>query len=258
MAQLALGQNLVIRWRHLHCSQSWPPGRVTCIATLPVSIELVSARITSVKSAKPLGFTHSVRETRTHRSNQGYLKKWKWCLNCEEKSSYWYVRDGMEVVEVEKVRGMFLFLFFNSGNILHKSSQHNKISTKVFPTNKAHLCVISGGIPGPSRAVGWWRWQRDNVHILWGWNQKGIWYWKTCMHRNLEEENNLPTSFPNESPHTQYPPKFPSFSNFILPFPHSHLYSCEIWNLVASLIDRYPFSYPTNTVLHASVPASHC
>ena len=132
MAQLALGQNLVIRWRHLHCSQSWPPGRVTCIATLPVSIELVSARITSVKSAKPLGFTHSVRETRTHRSNQGYQKKWKWCLKCEEKSSYWYVRDGMEVVEVEKVRGMFLFLFFNSGNILHKSIQHKKISTWVF------------------------------------------------------------------------------------------------------------------------------
>ena len=26
--------NLVIRWRHLHCFQSWPPGRVTCIATL--------------------------------------------------------------------------------------------------------------------------------------------------------------------------------------------------------------------------------
>ena len=34
VAQLALVQHLVIRWRHLHCFQSWPPGRVTCIATL--------------------------------------------------------------------------------------------------------------------------------------------------------------------------------------------------------------------------------
>ena len=60
MAQLGLVQNLVIRWRHLHCLQSWPQGWVTCIATLPwiillalsVSIELVSssARVTSVKS----------------------------------------------------------------------------------------------------------------------------------------------------------------------------------------------------------------
>ena len=46
----------------MHCLQSWPPGCVTCIATLPwiailtllVSIGLVSssARVTSVKSAK--------------------------------------------------------------------------------------------------------------------------------------------------------------------------------------------------------------
>ena len=35
MAQLGLVQNLVIRWHHLHCLQSWPPGCVTCIATLP-------------------------------------------------------------------------------------------------------------------------------------------------------------------------------------------------------------------------------
>ena len=51
-----LVQNLVIRWRHMHWFQSWPPGCVTCIATLPwnallalsVSIEFVSssARVT--------------------------------------------------------------------------------------------------------------------------------------------------------------------------------------------------------------------
>ena len=35
MAQLGLVQNLVIRWCHFHCLQSWPPGNVTCIATLP-------------------------------------------------------------------------------------------------------------------------------------------------------------------------------------------------------------------------------
>ena len=68
--QMALVQNLVISWCHLHCFQSWPPDCVTCIATLPwiallalsVSIELVSssARVTSVKSAKGVGITHSL------------------------------------------------------------------------------------------------------------------------------------------------------------------------------------------------------
>ena len=48
----------------MHCLQSWPPGCVTCVATLPwiallalsVSIELVSssARFTSVKFQQPL------------------------------------------------------------------------------------------------------------------------------------------------------------------------------------------------------------
>ena len=67
MAQLALVQNLVISWCHLHCFQSWPPDCVTCIATLPwiallalsVSIELVPslARVTSVKSTQALGVT---------------------------------------------------------------------------------------------------------------------------------------------------------------------------------------------------------
>ena len=67
MAQLALVQNLIIRWHHLHCLQSWPPGCVSCIATLPwiallalsVCIELVSssARVTSVKFHKGLSRT---------------------------------------------------------------------------------------------------------------------------------------------------------------------------------------------------------
>ena len=62
MAQLRLVQNLVIRLHHLHCLQSWLPGCIACIATLPwnallalsVSIELVSssARVTSVKFQK--------------------------------------------------------------------------------------------------------------------------------------------------------------------------------------------------------------
>ena len=62
LSSFKLVQNLVIRRRPLQCFQSWPPGRVTCIATLPwiallalsVSIELVSssARVNSVKSAK--------------------------------------------------------------------------------------------------------------------------------------------------------------------------------------------------------------
>ena len=70
MAQLGLVQNLVIRWHHFQCLQSWPPGCITCIATLPwialwpvsLSIELVSssARVTSVKFHKGLGGTHGV------------------------------------------------------------------------------------------------------------------------------------------------------------------------------------------------------
>ena len=68
MAPLALVANLATRWRHLHWFQSWPPGSVTCIATLPwiallalsASIELVSssARVTSVKSQQGVGLTH--------------------------------------------------------------------------------------------------------------------------------------------------------------------------------------------------------
>ena len=67
----ALVQNLVIRWRHFHCFQCWPPGHVTCIATLSwialfalsVSIGLVSssARVTSVKSQK--GGSRTDRQT---------------------------------------------------------------------------------------------------------------------------------------------------------------------------------------------------
>ena len=37
MVQLRLVQNLVIRWHHLHCLQSWPPG---CITALPHCLEL--------------------------------------------------------------------------------------------------------------------------------------------------------------------------------------------------------------------------
>ena len=76
LAQLALVQNLIIRWHHLHCLQIWPPGCVTCIATLPwiallalsVSIELVSssARVTSVKSTQGLGVRSDIR---THKSD---------------------------------------------------------------------------------------------------------------------------------------------------------------------------------------------
>ena len=63
-------QNLVIISHRLHCFQSWAPGRITCIATLPwiallaisVSIELVSssARVTSVKFAQGLSLTQSL------------------------------------------------------------------------------------------------------------------------------------------------------------------------------------------------------
>ena len=61
---------------------NWSPGFVTGIATLSwivllvllVGIELVSSstRVTSVKSATT-SRTHSVRDNRTHRSDQGYL-----------------------------------------------------------------------------------------------------------------------------------------------------------------------------------------
>ena len=76
MEKLALVQNLVIRWHHLHCLQSWPPGCVICIATLPwivllalsVSVELVSssARVTSVKSQQGGVLTHSPTSTPTN------------------------------------------------------------------------------------------------------------------------------------------------------------------------------------------------
>ena len=77
MAPLALVQNLATRWRILHWLQIWPPDDTTCIswlhqiesssvetcitcitrvATLPWNALLaLSARVTSVKSAKPIG-----------------------------------------------------------------------------------------------------------------------------------------------------------------------------------------------------------
>ena len=81
MAQLGLVQIFVIRWCHFHCLQSWPPGCVTCIATLPwiallalsVSMELVSssAKVTSVEFWKGIVCT----DTRTHRSDPRYMMK---------------------------------------------------------------------------------------------------------------------------------------------------------------------------------------
>ena len=68
-------QNLVIGWRLLHWFQSWLPGWVTYIATLPcnalltlsLSIGLVSlsVRVISVKFQKPLSLTY--RQTDRHR-----------------------------------------------------------------------------------------------------------------------------------------------------------------------------------------------
>ena len=82
MVPLALVANLATRWHHLHWFQSWPPGNVTCIATLPwiallalsVSIEFVSssARVTSVKFAQGI-VTYLLRDNRIHRSDQGHL-----------------------------------------------------------------------------------------------------------------------------------------------------------------------------------------
>ena len=73
VASFVLDTNLATRWLHLFKFQIWPPGWVTCIATLPwivllalsVSIEFASssARVTSVKFHQGV----SVREKRTHR-----------------------------------------------------------------------------------------------------------------------------------------------------------------------------------------------
>ena len=63
MAPLALVANLTTRWRTcISCTFDQPPGRTSCIATLPwialltlsISIDLVSssARVTSVKSTQ--------------------------------------------------------------------------------------------------------------------------------------------------------------------------------------------------------------
>ena len=103
MAPLALVAILTTRWRHLLKLQVWPPDGATCISckfaykmaplvllsklttrlhylycyiallALSVSIELVSssARVTSVKSAQR-SCTHSVRDTRTRRSDPRY------------------------------------------------------------------------------------------------------------------------------------------------------------------------------------------
>ena len=72
---LELVASLATKCCHLHKFPFWPPGGATCIATLPrialltssAGVELLSssARVTSVKSAKPLGWS----DIRTHRSD---------------------------------------------------------------------------------------------------------------------------------------------------------------------------------------------
>ena len=84
---LALVLILAIRWRHLHKLQTWPPGWVTCIATLAwiallvlsVSIELVSssARVKLVKFHKRLlERTRHIDRTRRPGSDKN---QFEWC-----------------------------------------------------------------------------------------------------------------------------------------------------------------------------------
>ena len=96
MATIALVPILAIRWRHLAWLQIWPPGNVTCIATLPgiallalsVSIEFVfsSARVTSVMFAQGI-LSYSVRDKQTHRSDQGHLGPIKMMVLGEDNNS---------------------------------------------------------------------------------------------------------------------------------------------------------------------------
>ena len=80
MAQLGLVQNVVIRWRHFNCLQSWPPGCVIRIATL-LWIVLLALSFSMTwclhqPESHQLSFTNiSYRQTdtRTHRSDQGHL-----------------------------------------------------------------------------------------------------------------------------------------------------------------------------------------
>ena len=66
VASLVLVSILATRWRHLHCHIAWD-----CPLTSSVGIELLSssARVTSVKSAKPFVLTDWVSYIRTHRSD---------------------------------------------------------------------------------------------------------------------------------------------------------------------------------------------
>ena len=43
LAPLAMVINLSTRWGHLHWFELWPPGRATCIATLPMIVVLTSS-----------------------------------------------------------------------------------------------------------------------------------------------------------------------------------------------------------------------
>ena len=83
MVPLALFANLATRWHHLHWFQSWPPGNVTYIATLPwiallalsVSIESVSspARVTSVKFAQVAHWVRHLFETQADEDTNSIL-----------------------------------------------------------------------------------------------------------------------------------------------------------------------------------------
>ena len=109
--------NLVIRWCHLHCFQSWPPDHVTCIATLPgialsallVSIEMVSlsARVASVKFYKPLLQTDGRTSGPIDRTNDTWVRKIHFGTNTFDK---------LNSEMLPPWQSWFLALFISFGN----------------------------------------------------------------------------------------------------------------------------------------------
>ena len=82
MAKISLVQNWVFRWQHLHWFQTWPPGCITFIATLPwiVLLALSVTKYFPSSSARP----DQTSPLRVNASSDALVRSEK--LNMEEDS----------------------------------------------------------------------------------------------------------------------------------------------------------------------------
>ena len=144
---LALVSILATRWRHLHCYIAWD-----CPLTSSVGIELLSssARVTSVKSAKPLVVTDGHRPRPIDRTpgtpgsdkNQGVLanvSEMQWdVLLGKVVIRRWYVQPGTQFPDQRPFPGTK-----RSNTRIPMCTQHMHTFTTMHTETQTHTCTFS-------------------------------------------------------------------------------------------------------------------